>query len=362
MLDLTTTNPTVCGFHLDPAKILEPLLNLGVLQYVPEPRGLLSAREAVAEYYSGHGASVSPEQIILTASTSEAYSHLFRLLCDPGDEVLIAQPGYPLFIYLADLSDITLTHYPLFYDHGWSIDRAELERAITPRTRAIVVVHPNNPTGHPTSRSDRHYLHELCSRHRICLIVDEVFLDYAHEGSAELETFASGKGVPLTFVLNGLSKVAALPQMKVGWIVALGSEPDRDEALARLEIIADTFLSVSTPAQLALPEWLNGSASYRQQILARIACNLALLRNAHIDMYDVSAGWNAIIRVPRLFDEESAFATLRRAGVLTHPAHFYGLNDGRRVVISLIVRAETMRKATEAIRALIDTASTGPSR
>ena len=358
-LDLTVSNPTACGFNFDTSSILDPLLNTKALEYDPDPKGMKAAREAVARYYASHGARISPEQTVLTASTSEAYSHLFRLLCDPGDEVLIAQPSYPLFDYLADLADLTLRHYPLFYDHGWWIDTEALQRAITPRTRAIVVVHPNNPTGHATSASERRDLFELCQRHSLSLIVDEVFLDYGYRGSAPLESFASVEMMPLTFVLSGLSKIAALPQMKVGWIVALGEPALRTEALERLEIIADTFLSVSSPGQLAMPAWLEGGHHIRQHILDRIEANLAVLRASKLEINDVAAGWNAILRLPHVFHEESAFITLRRAGILTHPAHFYGLPDPQRVVLSLIVPTETMRQAAEIICGLVREAVSG---
>ncbi len=353
LLDLTTSNPTACGFELWAAEVLEPLLDARALRYTPDPKGLVSAREAVAGYYAGYDAAVSLEQIVLTASTSESYSHLFRLLCNPGDEVLIAQPSYPLFHYLADLADVTLRSYPLFYDYGWWIDIAELERAITPRSRAILVVHPNNPTGHPTSEAERAQLYELCSRHGLSLIVDEVFLDYPHAPGKRLRSFTRGAAPVLTFVLSGLSKIAALPQMKLGWIVTLGPEGDRDEALARLEVIADTFLSVNTSAQLALPSWLETAPRMQRQILLRMERNLAMLTNANLEMYDVSAGWSAILRLPRLFDHESAFRTLRSAGIVTHPAHFYGLDDPSRVVLSLIVAEETMRQAVERINSLM---------
>ena len=359
MLDLTVTNPTACGFEFDRSDTLDPLLNADALRYDPDPKGTRVAREAVARYYASHGAVVSPEQIVLTASTSEGYSHLFRLLCDPGDEVLIAQPSYPLFNYLADLSDVTLRHYPLFYDHGWWIDIKALEQAITPRTRAIVVVHPNNPTGHATSSYERQNLYDLCRRHSLSLIVDEVFLDYCHRGSAPVDSFASVDMMPLTFVLSGLSKIAALPQMKVGWIVTLGEPQVRTEALERLEIIADTFLSVSSPAQLALAAWLDNAGGIRQQILDRIERNLAVLRASKLEMYEIAAGWNAILRMPRVFHEESAFTTLQRAGILTHPAHFYGLPDPQRVVLSLIVPTETMRQAVDVICELVREAVAG---
>ena len=256
LLDLTVSNPTACGLGLSASDLLNPLSSIGSLCYSPDPKGLLSARESVTDYYARHGATVAPEHLVLTASTSEAYSYLFRLLCEPKEEILIAQPSYPLFDYLADLSDISLRHYPLFYDHGWWIDTAELEGAITPRTRAIVLVHPNNPTGHLTSSGERDFLFDLCRRYDLTLIVDEVFLDYPHERLADVQSFAQSDSPPLTFVLSGLSKILALPQAKISWILALGPEKEKAEALARLDIIADTFLSVSTLSQLACPIWL----------------------------------------------------------------------------------------------------------
>ena len=352
VLDLTSSSPANCGLHPNAAEVLAPFRNEAALRYLPDPRGLLSAREAITGYYAGHHASISPAQIILTASTSEAYSHLFRLLCDVGDEVLMAQPSYPLFDYLADLCDVTLRSYPLFYDYGWWIDIAELERSITSRTRAIIVVHPNNPTGHFTSDSERTRLFELCRRYGLCLIVDEVFLDYSHDAASTAQSFAASQSSPLTFVLSGLSKIAALPQMKVGWLLAIGPEADREEALARLEIIADTFLSVSTPAQLAVAAWLRASPSVQRRLLDRIGENTKLLRDAGLDIFDVAAGWSVILRLPRLFNGQTAFETLRKQAIMTHPAHFYGLQDVNQVVLSLITPVETMRQAIRRISAL----------
>ena len=352
-LDLTSSNPAECGLHLDAAEVLTPLLNQEALHYRPDPRGLLPVREAIAGYYASHHVTISPEQMILTASTSEAYSHLFRLLCDVGDEVLIAQPSYPLFQYLADLSDVTLRSYPLFYDYGWSIDMAELERRINSRTRAIIVVHPNNPTGHLTSSSEQTLLFELCRQQGLALIVDEVFLDYPHRGTSNIESFAVSPSPPLTFVLSGMSKLAALPQMKVGWLLALGPENDRDEALQRLELMADTFLSVSTPSQLAVAHWLGQAPALQRRVRDRIDQNVQLLKEARLDLFDVAAGWSAILCLPKVFAGESAFETLRRVAILTHPAHFYGLQGSNRVVLSLIIPTETMQQATARIQGLL---------
>jgi len=243
-----------------------------------------SAREAVAGYYADHGAAVAADELILTTSTSEAYSFLFRLLCDPGDEVLAAQPSYPLFDFLADLDDVRLKAYPLFYDHGWSIDLHSLEQAITPRTRAVLVVHPNNPTGQYVSGSERAALQELCARRGLALIVDEVFLDYrvaeTAQARANAVSFTAGEHAALTFVLSGMSKIAALPQMKASWVAVKDPAQARQEAMQRLEVIADTFLSMSAPVQLALPHWLANRGEIQRQILERVRANWGQARDA----------------------------------------------------------------------------------
>jgi alanine-synthesizing transaminase len=343
MYDLTVSNPTRCGFEYDAERLLAPLCDSRALIYDPDPRGMRIAREAVAGYYADHDAVVLPDDLLLTTSTSESYSFLFRLLCDPGDEVLIAQPSYPLFDFLADLDDVRLRPYPLFYDHGWWIDTAELELAITSRTRAIIVVHPNNPTGHWTKEAEREALEALCARHGLALIVDEVFLDYPLAESTGGRSFACGDHPALTFVLSGMSKIAGLPQMKAAWIVTLGPEPLKREALERLEIIADTFLSMNAPVQLALPSWLAGRATIQRQILERVRGNRAILvRGAEdnpgrIDVLDAEAGWSSVVNLPGCVGEvDCAERMIRERGVIVHPGRFYGMSEGRRMVVSLI--------------------------
>jgi aspartate/methionine/tyrosine aminotransferase len=297
-----------------------------------------SAREAVAGYYADHRARVDPDALVLTTSTSEGYGYLFRLLCDPGDEVLVAEPSYPLFDFLADLEDVRLRSYPLFYDYGWWIDFAELERRIGPRTRAIVVVHPNNPTGHGVRLAERLRLEEICLQHGLALIVDEVFLDYPVEiGGAGLTSFAVGPHPVLTFILSGMSKIAGLPQMKVGWIAGFGPKGVRGEALGRLEVVADTFLSMNAPAQLALPRWLAGREGIQRQILERARGNLSGAKRGGLDVLVVEAGWSAILRLEqRSGAGDLAVEVLRETGVLAHPGSFYGMAEGGRVVVSLI--------------------------
>jgi alanine-synthesizing transaminase len=334
LVDLTVSNPTVCGFDYDAAAILRPLSDMAALSYDPDPRGMRSAREAVTQYYGDHGASVDPEAVVLTTSTSEGYGYLFRLLCDAGDEVLVAQPSYPLFDFLADLEDVRLHPYPLFYDHGWWIDFAELERRIGARTKAIVVVHPNNPTGHATGMAERRKLEEICVRRGLALIVDEVFLDYPL-GAERLESFAVGPHPVLTFCLSGLSKIAGLPQMKVGWIAGFGPDAARLEAMARLEVVADTFLSMNAPVQGALPAWLAGRKRVQGQILQRVRGNLATAQRNGVEVLRVEAGWSAILRLPQSSGDAAEFL-LREAGVMVHPGSFYGIAESGRVVVSLL--------------------------
>jgi len=344
------SNPARCGFNYDAETLLSPLRDPRALVYDPDPRGMASAREAVARYYAGHGARIAVDDLILTTSTSESYSFLFRLLCDASDEVLVAQPSYPLFDFLADLDDVRLRSYPLFYDHGWWTDFAELERAITQRTRAVLVVHPNNPTGHWTGAGERERLEAICARHGLALIVDEVFLDYPlRELTPPPQSFACGAHPALTFVLSGLSKIAGLPQMKAAWIAALGPERERAEALARLEIVADTFLSMNAPVQLAMASWLAGRGTIQAQILERARGNLAVLRRIEaesperLQLFNVEGGWSAVVGLPGCVGEvDCAERLARERGVIVHPGSFYGMGEAGRVVISLIGPAEEL--------------------
>ena len=351
LIDLTVSNPTVCGFDYDAEAILGPLANVGALTYDPDPRGMRSAREAVAGYYrdlGNLGADVDADAIVLTTSTSEGYGYLFRLLCDAGDEVLVAQPSYPLFDFLADLEDVRLRSYPLFYDEGWWIDFAELEKRIGPRTKAIVVVHPNNPTGHATGVGERRRLEAICVQHGLALIVDEVFLDYPL-GEEKLTSFTIGPHPVLTFCLSGMSKVAGLPQMKVGWVTVLGPEGIRSEAMGRLEVIADTFLSMNAPVQGALPGWLAGRKRIQGQILERVRGNLGLAQGSGVEVLRVAAGWSAILRLPQVSEGGAAEGLLREVGVVVHPGSFYGIAESGRVVVSLLGPEGEFREGLERI-------------
>lgn len=336
LADLTASNPTRCGFDYDESW-LAPLADPHALDYDPQPRGTLAARRAVCGYYRDQKIAVDPDQVILTTSTSEAYSFLFRLLCDPGSEILVPQPSYPLFDFLAALDDVRIKPVSLVYDHGWQIEPEGLRRAITPATRAIMLVHPNNPTGHFTKPWEAEHLAQICREHDLSLIVDEVFLDYAIAASGE--SFAAGlAGVPV-FVVSGLSKIAGLPQMKAAWIVATG--PERDSALDRLEVIADTFLSMNAPVQCALPTWLSRRHEIQTQIRERVTANLAELDRRLIGMpaiqrLPVEAGWYAVLRIPALEPDENTVLALLDRGVWVHPGYFFGMPSSGWIVVSLL--------------------------
>ena len=338
--DLTASNPTRCGFAYDP-QLLAALTDPEALDYDPQPRGLLRARQAVCDYYASHRVSLKPEQITLTTSTSEAYSFLFRLLCDAGSEILVPQPGYPLFDFLAVLDDVRIKPVPFVYDHGWQIDPESFRRAITPLTRAIVLVHPNNPTGHFTKPWEAKELAQICREFDLALIVDEVFLDYEFPGSfsGKPVSFAAGiEGVPV-FVVSGLSKIAGLPQMKAAWIVAAG--PEALAAQERLEVIADTFLSMNAPVQCALTAWLKGREAIQQQIRGRTAANLAeldrqLSRLPEVSRLEVEGGWYAILRIPALQPDERTVLALLERGVWVHPGYFFGMPPSGWLVVSLL--------------------------
>ncbi len=351
LFDLTASNPTRAGLTYDERAILAAIASPQSLEYDPHPQGLFAARTAVAGYYQPIGAAeLEPGHIVLTTSTSEAYSFCFRLLCDAGDQVLAPQPSYPLLEYLATLQDVSIAPYTLVYDHGWQIDFASLREAITPRTRAIVVVHPNNPTGSYLKRNELRELNRICAAQDIAIIADEVFLDFAINQSQDfVATFAANQDA-LTFALSGLSKIAALPQMKIAWIAASGPPALRQDALARLEIISDTFLSVSTPLQLATPALLYERFTMQKQIMERVRVNLDALddqlqRQKLCHRLEIEGGWYAVVRVPAVApDEEIAIELLEKESVLVHPGHFYDFPAPGYLVLSLITPVEDFRE------------------
>jgi alanine-synthesizing transaminase len=344
LFDLVASNPTECGFEYDSAAILKALANPAGLGYAPDPKGMLSARQAVSAYYAERNERVSAEDIVMTTSTSEAYSFAFRMLCNVGDELLIPSPSYPLFDYLAELSDVKLVRYLLVYDHGWQIDFHSLERAITPRTRGIIVVHPNNPTGHFVEAADTARLNEICAAREMALIVDEVFLDFGLSGK-KAASFATNGGA-LTFTMSGLSKICGLPQMKVAWLVTSGPAHLKAQAMARLEVIADTYLSMSAPQQAAAPVFLNQRHAFQKQLVARVRENLAeldrqLAGQEMCSRLEVEGGWHAVLRVPTTRSgEDLSLEALTKKDVYVHPGHFYEFPGEGYLVVSLITPKE----------------------
>ncbi len=363
LFDLTASNPTTCGFSYPEGEILAALTDPRGLVYRPESKGLREARKAVAEYYAGRAgfsgsvARVDPERILLSSGTSEAYSHIFRLLCEAGDEILVPAPSYPLFEFLADLADIRLVPYPLLYDHGWQIDFAPLRAALTPRSRVVLVVHPNNPTGSFVKPREAAELAEICASREMAIVVDEVFLDYS-SGATPAQTFALSDAA-LTFTLSGLSKISLLPQMKLAWTVVSGPDAVVQTAIDRLEIIADTYLSPSAPVQLALPKFLSLRHALQAQLQQRISANLSVLdtllrESKSLARLDREGGWYAILRVPMTgTDEDLTVALLERCSVLVHPGHFFNFEREGFLVLSLITPEQEFQDGLRRLQTFI---------
>jgi len=361
ILDLTESNPTRAGLDYPTEEILGALAQAPAMLYEPAPRGLPVAREAVAGYYAERGFDVDPERIHLTASTSEAYSFLFKLLAGQGESVLVPRPSYPLFEFLAALEGVELRPYELHYVHpaGWSIDFDSVEKAVAPNTRAIILVSPNNPTGSFTKLSEVERLNAICARHDLALIADEVFGDYGFADDRGRAVSLVSNDSALTFVMSGLSKVLALPQMKLAWIVTGGPAGPRDEAIERLDFIADTFLSVSAPVQHSARAWLKLRQSVQGRILDRVRGNLNWLRGAAeespLRLLGVEGGWYATLELPRQFTEEEwALALLEEDDVLTHPGYFFDFPREAFLVLSLLPRAEMFREAINRILARVE--------
>jgi len=361
ILDLTESNPTRAGFDYPAEEILGALAQAPSMLYEPAPRGLPVARESVAGYYSERGYSVDPERVHLTASTSEAYSFLFKLLADHGQSVLVPQPSYPLFEFLAALEGVELRPYELHYVHpaGWRIDFDSIEKAVESNTRAIILVSPNNPTGSFTKLREVGQLNEVCARHDLALIADEVFGDYGFGDDENRAGSLVSNDSVLTFVMSGFSKVLALPQMKLGWIVTNGPAGLRDQAVERLDFIADTFLSVAAPVQHSAPAWMRLRRSIQAQILSRIQDNLDWLRDATDDsplrLLSAEGGWYATLELPRQFTEEEwALALLEKDDVLAHPGYFFDFQREAFLVLSLLPRSETFCEGGERILARVE--------
>jgi aspartate/methionine/tyrosine aminotransferase len=321
---------------------------------------MLSAREAVCGYYATKRVEVDPSQVVLTASTSEAYSLVFKLLCEPGDEIIVPVPSYPLFDYLAQVNDVTVRPYHLRYAGEWQIDIESMRLALTERTRGIVVVSPHNPTGHFLKRAEYESIRKLAAERDLALIVDEVFIDYPFaEDNERLPSTAVSEPL-LTFTLNGISKSVGLPQLKLGWIVVSGKSQLKNEALARLEIMADTFLSVNTPVQVALPDILRNARDVRNQIAERVRINFLQLQrlvegSSLCSALECEGGWYAVLRLPKLkSDEEWALELLTNESVLVFPGYFFEFVENGLLVVSLLpeeaVFADGVRRLCDFVR------------
>ena len=353
LLDLTESNPTAAGLSYPAGVLLQALADKRALRYEPHPAGLNDARAAVAEYYR----DVSQDWILLTAGTSEAYSLLFKLLADPGDEVLVPRPSYPLFEFLAALESVRLVQYPLLYHGEWQIDFDALARSITNRTRAVVLVNPNNPTGSFIKRQELDRLVDMCSAHDLAIVSDEVFSDYVFGPDRQRVTSLAGVEQVLTFVLSGFSKVLALPQVKLGWIVVGGPEPVRNDAFSRLELIADTYLSVGTPVQWAARRLLACRDVIQGQITERVRANRAYLADriggdSPWRLLETEGGWYAVIEAPRIYSEEEwTLELLARDNVVVQPGFFFDFEREAFLVISLLTPPETLRAGVDRVLA-----------
>ena len=359
ILDLTESNPTRAGLSY-PREIVDSLADPRALTYDPQPCGSIEAREAVCRYYADRGHAVEPDRVLLTASTSEAYAYLFKLLANPGDEVLAPRPSYPLFEFLAAMESLRVAPYPLVYHGGWSIDCEALAAAVTDRTRAIILVNPNNPTGSFLKRDELRFLIGLCQARGLALISDEVFADYAFAWDAGRVHTLAGSSETLAFSMSGLSKIAGLPQMKLGWIVIAGPARVRTEAQEKLELIADTYLSVGTPVQHAAPRLLELGQAVQAQIASRVRGNLDLLRSAigaesACRVLAVEGGWCATLQVPRVRKEEEwALELLGEDNVLVQPGFFYDFESEAFLVVSLLTEPEMFREGSGRLLARVD--------
>jgi alanine-synthesizing transaminase len=353
VLDLTESNPTHAGL-VYPEEIVQVLADPRALRYDPQPAGLPAAREAVCRYYADAGCQIQPDRVLLTASTSEAYAYIFKLLADPGDEVLVPRPSYPLFEFLASMESLRVVSYPLVYHGGWSIDRHALAAAVTSRTRAIVLVNPNNPTGSFLKRDELRFLQSL----GIPLVSDEVFADYAFAADPQRVPTLAAANETLAFSMSGLSKIAGLPQMKLGWIVVSGPPSVRAEARDKLEWIADTYLSVAAPVQHAAPRLLELGKAIQAQIAARTRANLAWLASAipadsPCRTLALEGGWYATLQVPRIRrEEEWVLDLLDKDNVLVQPGFFYDFESEAFLVLSLLTPPDIFQEGARRILAM----------
>jgi len=356
--DWTIANPTVCGFSYDRQRIAKGLGDPSSFVYEPEPAGLASARHAVAQFLRSRRTNADPERLLLTASSSEAYSYLFRLLCNSGENVVVPKPGYPLCDDLARLNDVTLRTYRFHYAGSWHLDEGSLREAVTSSTRAIVVIHPNNPTGNYLAPDEQRMIAQIAREHGLAIIADEVFLTFPFEPSSTVSSCAR-MDAPIVFALNGLSKLAGLPQLKLGWISVHGDDAVAAQAMQRLEMMADTFLSVNTPVQVALPDILACVDVVGESIRLRVAGNYVRLQQymegSTITVLHAEAGWNAILRLPQVMtDEDWALHLLKHSGVLVYPGHFFDMEMEGCISVSLLPAEGLFEQYCGKVRAVVE--------
>lgn len=357
VLDLMESNPTNADFNYNEAGILKAISASESLKYLPEPKGLKSAREAVSRYYKDKNIDVNIENIFLTSGTSEAYSFIFKLLTDPGDEILIPGPGYPLFSFIAEMESVNIKNYELKYtnDGFWSVDFDSLKSGISVNTRAIMLVNPNNPTGNFIKAGEVNELFRICKEKNVAVICDEVFLDYSVEAEKKNIFSLAGINYVLTFTLSGLSKICGLPQMKLSWIVISGPQKGCKEAIEKMEIITDTYLSVGTPVQLAAGNLLVNRDFIQLQIKERILNNYKFLKteingNEFADLMKTEGGWYAVIKVKSVINEEkAAFELLEKKDIYIHPGYFFDFRDEGFIVVSLLTPSDIFRTGIKRI-------------
>lgn len=358
MSDLSESNPTKALSSYPHTAIAKSLGKIQNFTYRPEARGILEARQSIARFYAERGIAVDPDDLFLTASTSEAYTHLFKLLCNPGEIILSPSPSYPLFEHLADLSSVMMKPYRLLYDGSWHIDLEHLRSQICSRTKAIVVVNPNNPTGSFLARSELLMLREISEASRLPLIADEVFQDYPLSEELQPQScLTSDESLP-SFVMNGLSKTAGMPQMKLAWTIVRGPSAFRSAAFERIELMTDTYLSVSAPVQSALSDLLTIGDGIRQEIKQQCKTNLRRLQQTFegtaVTVLHLEGGWSAILRLPSILDEETwVLKLIREQNTIVQPGFFFDVVGGPHIVVSLLTYPEVFAKGTKAILRLL---------
>lgn len=350
IIDLSESNPTKVGFNYPEKFVLKDFCSGKNLIYNPHPKGLINAREAICKFYHKKNINIHPESIIITAGSSDAYNYIFRLIAEPGDEILVPSPSYPLLQFLSRLNDISIKNYRLLYDGEWHIDIDSIYRNITNKTKAILFIHPNNPTGSYVKNEEYEKVLELANRYGLIFISDEVFYEYEIEDKPNKFNSFSEKSDILTFTINGISKLLGLSQMKLGWVIVSGPNKLKQEAINRLEIISDTFLSVNTPVQNSLPIWLENYEELHNQIKHRVIINYfrikdQILANSAIELLNVEGGWNGILRFPNIFtDEQWVELFLKKYRLFLQPGYFYDFERGAYLLVSLLLPENIIKK------------------